>query len=272
MKYILALALISITFCGYKWLPAVSGYSELDDNNGYAGILGRDIVGIKINCGLTFQVHYTGKSSWEAPTSGQGGNLRDKIDGLAIRGGNYYKVFAGGRWLPAVNGYNTNDDYNGYAGILGADISGVMINGCSNYAVAYYVDEGGDTPNIPSTSSQVFVSTGTGVQGITLQYLVPNMKEGCFFMGCCVIGGLGNDAQIQDAYRWALNMGHISSDTFVKINSIEFARLISQKYGTTFHSGWRIDGSEVCGHYWVIDNNGREVFNASGLGYKGRNC
>jgi hypothetical protein len=31
-----------------KWLPFVTGYNEKDDNNGYAGIIGQEIDGIKI--------------------------------------------------------------------------------------------------------------------------------------------------------------------------------------------------------------------------------
>lgn len=269
MKLIIVLTLISLTFCEYKWLPAVSGYSETDSNNGYAGIIGKGIVGIKINCGLTYKIHYVGKSSWESATTGQAGNLKDKIDGLAIKGGKSYKVYAKSKWLPAVTGYNTNDDNNGYAGVLGYEISGVMINDCSSYAVAYYVSGGGDD-DIPS-GNQVFVSTGTGVQGITPQYLVPNMAEGCLFMGCCVIGGLGNDEQIQEAYTWSLSNGYINSRAWVNIDASTLALKISQHFGTTFHTGWKLQDIG-CDHHWVVDGSGKEVFNASGLGYKGRGC
>ena len=97
------------------------------------------------------------------------------------------------------------------------------------------------------------------------------MAEGCLFMGCCVIGGLGNDDQIQSAYTWALGKGYIDSDTYVNMNSLSLAKLISEHFGTIFHSGWNID-DVGCGHFWVVDENGKEVFNASGLGYKGRGC
>ena len=72
-----------------------------------------------------------------------------------------------------------------------------MINRAT-YSVAILDDtndnEGGETPVI--SGSQTFVSTGTGVQGITPYYLVHKMEEGQFFIDCCVIGGLVNDAQI----------------------------------------------------------------------------
>ena len=263
MKTIVALVIISYILCDAKWLPAVSGYSEYDSNNGYAGILGKPIVGVKINCDAQFRIHYVGKSSWESATTGSAGNLKDRIDGIAIKG-KTYKVYAKNYWLPAVNGYNINDSNNGYAGILGYEISGLMIKGCT-YAVAY------SESLPPSNKGQVFVSTGTGVQGITPQYLVPNMAEGCYFMGCCVIGGLGNDAQIQNAYQWSLGKGYINERAWVTaLDGLVLAKRISDYYGTTFHKGWTLQ--KGCNHWWVLDLNGKEVFNAAGLYYKGNGC
>ena len=272
MKILIILSLITLIF-GYKWLPTVTGYSESDYNNGYAGILGKTIVGRKIEDGVKFRIHYVGKASWEQITSGSAGDLKTKIDGIAISG-KVYKVYANGRWLPAVTGFDINDDNNGYAGILGYEISGLMINRAS-YSVAILDgttdnggNEGGESTII--SGSQTFVSTGTGVKGITPQYLVPNMKDGCFFMGCCVIGGLGSDAQIQDAYYWALNLGYINDKAWVtNIDGIALAKAISEHYGTTFHKGWSLEYG--CNHYWVLDTNGKEVFNASGLYFIG-NC
>ena len=208
MKLIITLTLISFIFYGYKWLPAVSGYSETDSDNGYAGILGRGKVGIKINCGLTYRIHYLGKSTWESASTGQTGNLLDKMMELLYQEGNHIEYMQKENGFPAVTGYNINDDDYGYAGVLGNEISGLMINGCSSYAMA--VTDSTDDHVIPSTNEQVFVNTGTGVQGITPQYLVANMAEGCYFMGCCVIGGLGNDDQIQSAYTWCLSNGYIN--------------------------------------------------------------
>ena len=265
MKLVIFFVLISLSFCGYTWLPEVSGYSESDANNGYAGILGHGIVGINIKCGLKYRIHYVGKTSWEPETTGKAGNLKDKIDGIAIKGGKSYKVYAGGRWLPAVKGYDVKDDNNGYAGILKNEISGLMIKGCKSYAVAY-------SDSVPSKNKyQTFVNYGTGVKDISCQNNIPNMAEGCFFMACCVIGGLGNDQQIGMAYSWALKKGYIRSDTFVNIDSIELAKLISNKFGSYFHEGWRVTGIG-CNHYWAVDSNGREVFNAYKLYFKGNGC
>ena len=268
MKILLILSLISLIF-GYKWLPAVTGYSENDSNNGYAGIIGKPIDGVNIEGGVKFRIHYVGKSAWEPITTGSAGDLKTKIDGIAISG-KVYKVYAKGRWLPAVTGFDITDDNNGYAGVLNYEISGLMINRAT-YSVAILDgtdNGGGETPVV--SGSQTFVSTGTGVQGITPQYLVANMKEGCYFMGCCVIGGLGNDAQIQSAYNWALNLGYINAKAWVtSIDGIALAKEISQHFGTTFHKGWSLEYG--CNHYWVLDTNGKEVFNAAGLYFVG-NC
>ena len=74
-------------------------------------------------------------------------------------------------------------------------------------------------------------------------------------MGCCVIGGLGNDAQIQAAYTWALNLGYINSRAWVVgCGGIDLAQKISAHFGTTFHKGWSLQDVN-CNHYWVVDNN-----------------
>ena len=257
MKLLILLFLLSLIHCDYTWLPTVTGYNEYDADNGYAGILGRSIVAITIDGGVQFRIHYLGKGArdWEPITTGTAGNYKTKIDGIAIKG-KLYKVYSNGYWLPAVTGFDIYDDMYGYAGNLNNEISGLMIKGCK-YAVAIL-------------QGQIFVSYGTGVQDITPQYLVPNMKEGCYFMGCCVIGGLGNDEQIQDAYRWSLSLGYINDLAWVtSIDGLILAKRISDHYGTTFHKGWTLQYG--CNHYWVLDLNGNEVFNAAGLGFIG-NC
>lgn len=91
MKKILIVLLISTISCGYKWLSSVTGYSKSDSNNGYAGIIGKQIVGVKLNK-HKFRVHLKGKSSWESETKagGTGGDLKTPIDGIAISGGMSY--------------------------------------------------------------------------------------------------------------------------------------------------------------------------------------
>ena len=262
MKLLIFVYLISIIYCGYSWLPSVSGFNEYDPDNGYAGIIGKPIVAVKIAGGVKFRIHYLGKSSWEAETSGTAGDYKTQIDGIAIKG-KAYKAYANGVWLPPVTGYNINDADNGYAGILNFPISGLMINKCT-YAVAI-----SDEIIVPQ---QVFVNYGTGVRDISYQYTLPHMEEGCFFMACCVIGGLANDDQIESAYYWALNLGYINDRAWViGIDKIGLAWSVSQHFGTEFHSGWDLQDIN-CNHHWVINEYGVEVFNAAGLYYKGNGC
>ena len=57
------------------------------------------------------------------------------------------------------------------------------------------------------------------------------------------------------------------SDTYCNVGWQTLAKYISSQYGTTFHSNWSL--KQGCGHYWVVNQNGKEVFNAAGLGYTG---
>ena len=57
------------------------------------------------------------KASWEPITTGSAGDLKTKIDGITISG-KVYKVYSKTRWLPAITGFDINDDDNGYAGVL----------------------------------------------------------------------------------------------------------------------------------------------------------
>jgi hypothetical protein len=116
--------------------------------------------------------------------------------------------------------------------------------------------------------AQNFVRTGTGLSGVSYQWKLAGMKSGCLFMAACCIGGLGTDAQMLSARAWAVKKGYIrDSDTYCNINSLTLAQYISKNYGTPFHSTWKT--KQGCGHFWVVDANGKEVFNAAGLGYTG---
>ena len=79
IKYFLLSILIIET--SQEWLPQVTGYNKNDANNGYAGIFGRPITGLRVSGGKQYRVH-----------------------------------IKGGSWLPPVTGYDINDDENGYAG------------------------------------------------------------------------------------------------------------------------------------------------------------
>jgi len=127
--YVLALLVIHSEAATKKWLPTVTGYNKNDSNNGYAGIFGKSVTGLRLSGGKAYRVHIKGKSWLPAVTgnnvndnnNGYAGTLNgDIIDGVAISGGVQYAVhIQGGQWLPAVTGYNINDSNNGFAGILG---------------------------------------------------------------------------------------------------------------------------------------------------------
>ena len=117
-------------------------------------------------------------------------------------------------------------------------------------------------------AKQIFVKTGTGLIGNTLQWKLPGMREGSLFMAACVIGGLGSDKEMLSARKWAVSKGYIrGNDTYVNMSGMELAKKIAQNYKTQYHKNWDI--KKGCGHFWVIDNKKKEVFNASGLGYTG---
>ena len=245
-KSILLLFLFSQILCEYKWVSS---------SNGLAGEIGSSIVSVKIEGNTKFRIHYLNGGWSEEKSGGTLGNKK-KIDGIAVKGATY-QAYAKGRWQPSVKGYNIKDDNNGYAGVLGYEIEAIKING-KKFSVEILVEKG----------KQILTRSGTGIKGITEQWKVPHMREGCLFMAACAIGGLYNDNQIQKAYQWASSKGYIrASDTYVNMDSKELARLISKQFRTKFNSSWSI--KKGCGHFWAVDGNGREVFNASGLGYTG---
>ena len=88
-------------------------------------------------------------------------------------------------------------------------------------------------------------------------------------MACCVIGGLTTNEQIIKAHEWALQNNFIRNDNYVNLDYNDFAKLVSEQFQTIYHPDWTRDGSDDQGHYWVLDSNGKEIFNSAGLGYHG---
>ena len=128
--------------------------------------------------------------------------------------------------------------------------------------------------SILGINGQTFVSYGTGVAGIPYQsQMLPTMKYGCLVLACCVKGGLGSRNQVINARNWALSQGYIRSDNYVLIDSNTLAQRISQKYGTTYHSDLIIKKCVYGGgstHFYLVNSNGKEVFNSAGLGWHGK--
>ena len=42
------------------WLPPVKGFNRSDSNNGYAGIMGRTVTGLRVSSGHLYRVHTCG--------------------------------------------------------------------------------------------------------------------------------------------------------------------------------------------------------------------
>ena len=102
-----------------KWLPQVTGYNKNDGNNGYAGIFGKAVTGLRVSGGKQHRIHIKGGNWLPAVTRNNQNDLNNgfvgnskgcSIDAVAISGGVYYAVHVkGGNWLPAVNGYDVYD-------------------------------------------------------------------------------------------------------------------------------------------------------------------
>ena len=131
------------TYVNKKWLPAVVNCG--DGPNGYAGIYGQAIQGIKINaknCDIYYRVHLVGeaKNVWlpEVKNSGKGndgyaGLYGKNIDGIQIRVPQGYvdcRVHLnGGDWLDWVRFEKKYKSYDndGYVGIYGRTIDGIQM-------------------------------------------------------------------------------------------------------------------------------------------------
>ena len=143
IKYFLFAILVVQSESSQKWLSQVSGFNKNDANNGYAGVMGSSILGLRVSGGKQYRVHVKG-GNWLPAVTGNNQNDDNNgyawngkpIDAIAVSGVSLYAVhIQGGSWLSPVSGYNINDANNGYAGILGKTIDAVMISG-RTYAVS----------------------------------------------------------------------------------------------------------------------------------------
>lgn len=114
------------------WLPNVI------NANDYAGIYGHDVccVYANANIGNVYYRTHTKGGSWlpEVKNRDDYAGLKNKpIDAFMIKSDRVtlkYRVHLRreNRWLSWVNGYNTNDSYNGFAGIIGQEIDAIQID------------------------------------------------------------------------------------------------------------------------------------------------
>lgn len=114
-----------------KWLPNVVNDSD------YAGLFGHDVCAVYANTNIGnvyYKVHYKG-GKWLPEVKNRedyAGLYNKPIDGFAIKSDTKQLIYRvhlrpQNRWLPWVTGYNTNDDNNGYAGIIGQEIDAIEI-------------------------------------------------------------------------------------------------------------------------------------------------
>ncbi|WP_294663085.1 glycoside hydrolase family 25 protein [uncultured Ruminococcus sp.] len=149
------------------WLAQYNDRAELDCDiwqnsssgriNGYNGrldtnvIYNEDIFSGKSNTKvekptLTYRVYADGK--WYNEVKGLSniaGRAKQAISGVAVKvseGNLHYRVhLLNGGWLPWVDGYDIEDDINGYAGIKGKVIDGLQVEfeGVGDYKATYRV-------------------------------------------------------------------------------------------------------------------------------------
>ena len=117
---------------------------------------------------------------------------------------------------------------------------------------------------------QPIPTSETGIPGIPKQTQFSDyriQKWGCCFLCTCVKGGLTTIAQCMDCFNWGLNSGKLrSSDCYVKCEKENWAREISQRYGTPYHGDYCFHKNHR--HFWLTQN-GKEIFNSSGIGWRG---
>lgn len=139
-KFIILIFEIIIIVNCETWYGEIKGSDRSNGKTGYAGNKNKFITAFYLCGERKYRVHFLGdkKSSWskEKCCCEPVGDGR-LIDGIAISGGKGYQVRRSNGWITKAYGYDINDDNNGYAGILGSKIDGVLIEGGEIYRVAY---------------------------------------------------------------------------------------------------------------------------------------
>lgn len=131
-------------YAGGKWLGEITGYNT-KNSNGYAGVLGKEISGIRVKLSngktVTLRSHIKGNSKkswlatvtkWDNAANGYSGIFGKPIDCVAMKASGCtlkYRVHVkGGGWLGWKNKYNINDYNNGLAGAYGKAIDAIQID------------------------------------------------------------------------------------------------------------------------------------------------
>ena len=127
-----------------KWWGEIKNFNETS-SNGYAGVFGKEISGIRVKLSngktVTVRSHISGKSKtdwlsaitkWDDTSNGYSGwkgkptdCIAMKAEGCTLR----YRVHVkGGKWLGWISKYNITDYANGLAGAYGKPIDAVQIS------------------------------------------------------------------------------------------------------------------------------------------------
>ena len=130
-------------YAGGKWWGEIKNYN-LVNSNGYAGVYGKEISGIRVRLSngkkVTVRSHISGKNrsdwlaaitKWDDTSNGYSGwkgkptdCIAMKADGCTLK----YRVhIKGGKWLAWVSKYDINDYANGLAGAYGKPIDAIQI-------------------------------------------------------------------------------------------------------------------------------------------------
>lgn len=126
-----------------KWLSEIINYNETN-SNGYAGIFGKEISGIRVRLSngkkVTVRSHVLGNArtkwlsavtKWDNTENGYSGIKGKATDCIAMKADGHtlkYRVhIKGGNWLGWVSKYNINDYNAGLAGAYGKPIDAVQI-------------------------------------------------------------------------------------------------------------------------------------------------
>lgn len=130
-------------YAGGKWWGEITNYNE-SNSNGYAGVFGKEISGIRVKLSngktVTVMSHISGnaRNDWLAPvtkwdntSNGYSGWKGKPTDCIAMKADSHtlkYRVHVkGGNWLGWVSKCNINDYNSGLAGAYGKPIDAVQI-------------------------------------------------------------------------------------------------------------------------------------------------
>lgn len=92
-------------------------------------------------------------------------------------------------------------------------------------------------------------------------------KSGCLFCAYCWLAGANTIQEVDDAFDWATGQGLVrKSDSYVNTGRAGIVPKLQQRFGRSGRQGditWNKDHSHA-----YVRHNGKEVYNAAGLGYK----